>query len=107
MKLVIFTLSSARSGTLFLRNLFQKNIKNCCARHEPFFDWGNPTLLGPAIYDAYAWRFDKLRQLLVRKRDYISRTKGHVYLESNHAFLKSAYLVALEFLPEMGLIHLI
>jgi hypothetical protein len=107
MKRVIFALTSARSGTLFLRNLFRRNIKGCCTRHEPFFDWGNPTLLGPTIYDAYAGRLDKLRGLLAKKRDYINRLDGEVYLESNHAFLKSAYLVALEFFPEMGLIHLI
>lgn len=107
MKRVIFTLSSARSGTLYLRSLFRKNVKECCSRHEPFFDWGNPTLLGPAIYDAYAGRLDKLRVLLAKKRDYISRLDGELYLESSHAFLKSAYLVALEFFPEMGLIHLI
>ena len=107
MKRVIFTLTSARSGTLFLRNLFRRNIKGCCTRHEPFFDWGNPTLLGPAVYDAYAGRLEKLRALLTKKRDYINQLDGEVYVESSHAFLKSAYLVALEVFPEMRLLHLI
>jgi hypothetical protein len=107
MKQVIFTLSSARSGTLFLRNIFRNNIRDSTCRHETFFDWGNPTLLGPAIYDAYAGRLDRLRRLLARKRDYVNRQNGRIYLESSHAFLKSAYLVALEFFPELQLIHLI
>ena len=107
MKRVIFTLTCARSGTLYLRDLFQKNVQDCVCRHEPFFDWGNPTMLGPAIYGAYAGRLEKIRALLAKKRAYVERLPGIVYLESSHAFLKSAYLAALEFFPEMRLIHLI
>jgi len=107
MKQTIFTLASARSGTLFLCNLFRRNVRDCACRHEPFFDWGNPTLFGPAIYDACAGREDRLRVLLARKRAYVERLAGAVYLESSHAFLKSAYRVALEFFPEMRLVHLI
>lgn len=103
----IFTLASARSGTLYLRNLFRNNVPGCRARHEPFFDWGNPTMLGPAIYDAYAGRYERLRERLNRKRAYIGRLNSSVYLESNHAFLKSTYRVALEFFPQLQLVHLI
>src|SRR3954449_13191935 len=101
MKQVIFTLTSARSGTLFLRNLFKNNVRDCNTRHEPFFDLGNPTMLGPAIYDAHAARLDNLRARLAQKRDYVDRLPGNAYLESSHAFLKSAYLVALEFFPRL------
>jgi hypothetical protein len=106
-KQVIFTLASARSGTLYLRSLVRLNTRGCVCRHEPFFDWGNPTMLGPAIYDAYAGRLDQLRARLARKREYIERLPGKAYLESSHAFLKSAYRVALELFPELQLIHLI
>jgi len=107
MKPVIFTLASARSGTLFLRDLFRKNVRDCVCRHEPFFDWGNPTMFGPAIYDAYAGRRDRLRARLIKKQDYIERLPGRVYLESSHAFLKSAYLAALDVFPDLRLVHLI
>ncbi|HWI57369.1 MAG TPA: hypothetical protein VNZ22_09095 [Bacillota bacterium] len=107
MKQTFFTLTSARAGTLYLRSLFQQNIQDCVCRHEPFFDWGNPTLFGRAIYDAYAGRLDRVRALLAKKRAYIERLPGRVYLESSHAFLKSAYVAALEFFPELRLIHLI
>jgi hypothetical protein len=106
-KMIIFTLANARSGTLYLQNLFRRNVKDCVSRHEPFFDWGNPTLFGPAIYDAYAGRWESIRTRLARKRDYINRLRETVYLESSHAFLKSAYVAAMEFFPEMRLIHLI
>jgi hypothetical protein len=105
--LTIFTLTSARSGTLYLRGLFERNLQECVCRHEPFFDWGNPTLFGPAIYDAYAGRLDRIRARLARKRDYIRRCRTKVYLESSHAFLKSAYVAALEFFPDLRLVHLI
>ena len=103
----IFTLTSARSGTLFLRNLFERNVRDCVCRHEPFFDWGNPTMFGPAIYDAYAGRVDPIRRRLEKKRRYLGRLGTKFYLESSHAFLKSAYLAALEFFPAMRLIHLV
>ena len=106
-KLIIFTLTSARSGTLYLKHLFQNNIRDCVCRHEPFFDWGNPTLFGRAIYDASAGRLGRLRALLLKKQRYIERLAGKVYLESSHAFLKSAYRVATEVFPELRLVHLI
>jgi len=107
MKRITFTLTTARAGTLYLRCLFQQNIPDCICRHEPFFDWGNPTLFGRAIYDAYAGRLERIRELLAKKRAYIDRLPGNAYLESSHSFLKSAYVAALEFFPEMSLVHLI
>lgn len=107
MKKVIFTLTEARSGTLYLRNLFRLNACDCACRHETFFDFGNPTMFGRAIYDAYAGRIEKIRARLKKKRRYIEKLSGSVYLESSHAFLKSAYVAALEFFPELQLIHLV
>lgn len=107
MKHTIFTLASARSGTLYLKSLFQKNIPGCACRHEPFFDWGNPTMFGRAIYDAHAGRVSRVRQLLEQKRTYIERLPGAWYIESSHAFLKSAYVAALDVFPDLRLIHLI
>lgn len=107
MKKVIFTLAEARSGTLYLRNLFRLNASDCDCRHETFFDFGNPTMFGPAIYDAYAGRFGKIRDRLEKKRGYIQKLRGEVYFESSHAFLKSAYVAALDFFPNLQLIHLV
>ena len=89
MKRIFFVLASARSGTLYLRDLFHRNVPNCASRHEPFFDWGNPTFFGPAIYDAHAQRLDRIRERLARKRAYVERLREDLYLESSHAFLKS------------------
>lgn len=105
--LTIFTLASARSGTCYLSSLFQNNVHNCVCRHEPFFDWGNPAMFGPAIYDASVGRLDRIRHLLARKRNYIARLRAKAYLESSHAFLKSVYLAALEYFPELRLVHLV
>jgi len=107
MKRIFFTLASARSGTLFLRGVFQNNVRGCDCRHEPFFDWGNPTLFGPAIYDAYAGRHERIRERLLKKKLYIDRLPGNIYLESNHAFLKSMHVSAMDVFPELELIHVI
>jgi hypothetical protein len=106
-KLTIFTLCSARSATLYLKHLFQNNLNNCICRHEPFFDWGNPTLFGGTIYNAYAGRIPAVRSLLLKKRRYIERLPGTVYLESSHAFLKSAFVAAYDVFPDLRLVHLI
>jgi hypothetical protein len=107
MKKVIFTLAEARSGTLYLRNLFRLNACDCASRHETFFDLGNPPMFGRVIYDAYAGRFGKVRARLEKKRAYIQNLAQAVYLESSHAFLKSAHVSALDFFPDLHLIHLI
>ncbi len=107
MKKVIFTLTEARTGTLYLRNLFHLNARDCVSRHETFFDFGNPTMFGRAIYDAYAGRVEKVRARLERKRDWIEKRPGSIYLESSHAFLKSAYVAALEVFPHLELVHLV
>jgi hypothetical protein len=107
MKTTIFALTNARSGTLYLRNLFRNNAVSCDCRHEVFFDWQNPTMFGRVIYDAYAGRLDKIRARLEKKRAYIQRLRGSIYLESSHSFLKSAYVAARELFPEMKLVHLV
>lgn len=107
MKKVIFTLAEARSGTLYLRNLFRLNARDCDCRHETFFDIGNPTMFGPAIYDAYAGRFGKIRARLEKKRRYILKLSGSTYIESSHAFLKSSRVAALDYFPDLRLVHLI
>lgn len=107
MKRIIFTLTAARSGTLYLRNLFRLNARDCVCRHETFFDFGNPTMFGPAIYDAHAGRIGNVRARLEKKRDYIQRLPGSVYLESSHAFLKSAWVGALDVFPDLHLVHLV
>jgi hypothetical protein len=104
-KTIIFALANARTGTLFLHQLFRANVIGCDSRHEPYTDWGNPTLFGRAIDDASAGRLDRIRLLLAKKRSHIEGLPGSVYVETSHAFLKSSYVAALEFFPGMRLIH--
>lgn len=107
MKKIIFTLADARSGTLYLRNLFCLNACDCASRHETFFDFGNPPMFGPVIYDAYAGRLGNVRSHLEKKRAYIQRLPESVYIESSHAFLKSAWVSALDIFPDLHLVHLV
>ena len=107
MTMVIFALTSGRSGTHYLKDLLANNVADCTARHEPYLDWGNPTLFGRAIDDAEEGHLDRIRALLTRKKQYLERLPTRVYIEASHAFLKSAYVAAMEFFPEMKLIHLI
>ncbi len=107
MKKIIFTLAEARTGTLYLRNLFRLNASHCDCRHETFFDFGNPTMFGPAIYDAYAGHTEKIRTRLEKKRRYIEKLPGVAYVESSHAFLKSAWVAALDVFPNLQLVHLV
>lgn len=103
---VIFTLASGRSGTRFLADLFCNNIE-CVCRHEPYFERGNPNLFGRPIYDRAVDDLAAVRRLAVRKRDWIARRGGGLYVETSHAFLKSWWDLAPELFDDWKLVHLI
>lgn len=98
----IFVLASGRSGTKFLSDIFRYNIKNCISKHEPL-----PDMFGKPIYWYFQGRTEDIRRLFLIKKKRINRYKKNIYLETNHAFLKSFCDVAMEFFPDMKLIHLI
>jgi hypothetical protein len=103
---VIFTLASGRSGTRFLADLFRRNV-SCVGRHEPYFDRGNPSMFGRPIYDRAVGDVDAVRRLARRKRAWIERRGGPLYVETSHAFLKSWWDLAPELFADWNLIHLI
>ncbi len=98
----IFVSTSGRSGTKFLSGLFKYNIKNCINKHEPF-----PDMFGRPIYWYFQGRTKDIKKLFLIKKNRITRHKKDIYIETNHAFLKSFCDVAMEFFPDMRLIHLI
>jgi hypothetical protein len=103
----VFVLANGRSGTRFLCDLFLRNVSNCVCVHEPYFDRMNPSMFGESIYHLERGNREEIRKLLRRKKEGISRYYPRVYVETSHAFLKSFYDVAVEFFPEMKLVHLI
>jgi hypothetical protein len=105
--MTIFTLTNGRSGTKFLCDLLRNNAANCVCRHEPYFDWGNPTMFGMPISDHMRNDKKAIRPLLERKRKAIEKHRPNVYVETSHAFLKSYYDQAVEFFPDIRLIHLV
>ena len=99
---VIFCLTSGRSGTKYLSCIFKKNIANCVSKHEAF-----PKMFGKPIYWRQAGEIEKIRKVFEKKAKKIKRCKAEVYVETNHAFLKSFSDVAMEYFPDMKLIHII
>jgi hypothetical protein len=104
---VVFTLTSGRSGTLFLSTLLRRNARGCAVMHEPYLRPGNPNMFGQPIYDHFAGNRDAIRILVRQKRDTIEKYSSVQYIETSHAFLKSYWDIAPEFFPEMKIIHLI
>jgi len=100
--LKIFVLSSGRSGTKYLSDLFKYNVKSCVSKHEPL-----PNMFGRPIYWRQQNKTDLIRNKFKKKKKKIVRYKKEVYIETNNAFLKSFSDVAIESFPEMKLIHLI
>ena len=98
----IFVLAGGRSGTKFLSNIFRYNINNCISKHEPF-----PDMFGKPIYWYFQGKTKDIKKLFLIKKNRITRYKKDVYIETNHAFLKSFCDVAIEYFPDMKLIHLI
>ena len=103
----IFALATGRSGTRFLSHLLRNNVKHAVCRHEPYFDWGNPSMFGPPIFDHTHGRYEPIQQLLQRKHRFIKRLRMDIYIETSHAFLKSYYDLAGEFFPDSQFVHLI
>ena len=103
----VFALTSGRSGTRFLCDLFRRNVRGCTACHEPYFQPANPSMFGRPIYDHATGNLSAVRALLQRKANTIHRKHGAAYIETSHAFLKSYYDVACDYFPQMKLIHLI
>jgi hypothetical protein len=106
---VVFTLTSGRSGTLTLSEMLKLNtrLQDCQADHEPYFQWGNPNMFGRPVYDFATGNLTELRRVTRLKSATIARLPSRVYVESNHAFLKSYWSVAPEFFPRMKVVHLI
>jgi hypothetical protein len=103
----VFTLSTARSGTRFLCGLAKSNLASAVCRHEPFFDWGNPTMFGPSIAAHTRGDHAYLRRQLDRKRRYVESLRAEVYVETSHAFLKSYYDLATEYFDDIKVFHLV
>ncbi|HEC81519.1 MAG TPA: hypothetical protein ENI42_03725 [Thermoplasmatales archaeon] len=66
-----------------------------------------PTMFGKPIYWHHVGEIDKVRKVFKKKVKKIRGYNVKVYVETNHAFLKSFSDVAMEFFPEMKLVHLI
>lgn len=89
--LCLLTLASGRSGTSFLYEFFRHHVRHCHSSHEPYLARRNPTLFGRPVYWNATGQDELLLPLLEQKRRYIANTHQPVYLESNHALLKSAH----------------
>ncbi len=105
--ITVFALASGRSGTRFLCHLLRHNLKGAVCRHEPYFDWGNPSMFGAPIHDHTHGRLDRIRQQLSRKQRFIAGRRCEVYVETGHSFLKSYYDLAPEFFPRSKFVHLV
>lgn len=103
----VFTLTSGRSGTLYLCALLRRNAPQCKVEHETYVNPLNPSMFGRAIYDHATGRLDSVRALLRRKRSAIEWSRTPIYVETSHAFLKSYWDLAPEFFPSTKVIHLI
>ncbi len=99
---VIFCLTTARSGTKYLTYLFKNNIKSCVSKHEP-----TPTMFGKPTYWYLVGKNDEIKKIFLKKVKKIHGYNTDVYIETNHAFLKSFSDISMEVFPDMKLIHLI
>jgi len=104
---VVFTLTSARSGTQFLRRLIDTNVPECMAIHEPYLKPGNSTMFGLPIYDHATKNSKEVASLVKKKSEVIRRYRADTYIETSHAFLKSYWDVAPEFFPDLKVFHLV
>jgi hypothetical protein len=98
----IFCLTSGRTGTKYLSYLFKNNIQDCVGKHEP-----SPTMFGKPVYWYTTGNNEKLKEIFQKKVNIINKFNTNLYVETNHAFLKSFSDLAIEFFPDLKLIHAI
>ena len=98
----IFVLASGRSGTKFLSGLFKHNVIKCVSKHEP-----RPDMFGRPINWFKNRKLDKIEEVFLYKKKKIDNYNADVYIETNHAFLKSFSDIAIKYYPDMKIIHLI
>jgi len=101
--ITIFAMAGERSGTKYLAELFKYNIKKCVSKQEPIF----LNMFGKPIYWYQQNEIEKIRRWFKLKKLIIDSYRANVYVETNHAFLKSFADVAMEFYPDMKLIHVL
>jgi hypothetical protein len=100
----VFVLSNSRSGTAYLSHFVAANAL-CTARHEPFFDFGNPTLSGPTIYHNSVGHDGFVERQLVKKKHWIERNAKNGYFEANHGLLKGGDRLLAQAFPEAWYVH--
>lgn len=100
----VFVLSNSRSGTAYLSHFVAANAV-CTARHEPFFDLGNPTLSGPAIYHNSVGHDELIERQLAKKKRWIERYAKGAYFEANHSLLKGGDRLLAQAFPEAWYVH--
>lgn len=100
----VFVLSNSRSGTAYLSHFVAANAQ-CTARHEPFFDFGNPTLSGPTIYHNSVGHDEFVESQLVKKKRWIERHAKDAYFEANHGLLKGGDRLLAHVFPEAWYVH--
>lgn len=117
-----FTATTGRTGTQSLVELFQLNLPDCKAEHEPacyprYFGWLHrrlfPTRLDKLTRRGFGHALEwydqdspRLMRLVRCRAGRIRRLGCRVYLESSHAFLSSLGESYLREFPDLGLIHL-
>lgn len=101
----VFTLCSGRSGTHFLNSFLRSNTRDCVSMHEPYLD--NPPMFGRTIYARHVGDMESIRRRLEFKRRRIARHAPRVYVETSHAFLKSYWDLAVEYFPDLSVIHVV
>ena len=81
---MVFSINTGRSGSHYLHTLFRHAV-GCEAYHEP-----PPNMQGIPLVDWNMGKEEAMRTAFKRKRQKIDAalSKGHVYVETNNAFIK-------------------
>jgi len=92
----IFCISTGRSGTDYLKTLFDHS-ENCHSFHEK-----DPICNGRAMYNYLRGRQNAMRKLTEQKTNKIQEIThdGSTYVETNHCFLKGFGWIIPQYIPE-------
>jgi hypothetical protein len=106
----IFTMTTGRSGTMFLANLLRENLPQSVCYHEILgwdtFEVDTPDLSHMTLFNSKG-NERKVRLFWKQKLERVATTLQPFYVETSHVLMKAGLLENLRGLTTTGRVHLI
>ena len=107
----MFTVTTGRSGTMYLTEMLKKHLKDVESHHEIMWGFDKFGVDTPDVSDFHEFNnrgnTTKIVKFWMRKLNKISKTKNKYYVETSHLLAKAGLVENIGLLKDYGTIHLV